>query len=111
MTSVVSVRVDLSREQMERITAFAGEKGLDIGTVIRAVVDAADLDGDADSTLPEAPVLTIPEVARFLRVHRTAVYRWIDEGMIPHRRITPKRVVIPRDAFMKWFDSGVAGGK
>lgn len=108
--TLVSVKVDLTREQLERLTAFAAKNGTDVGSVVRSIIDLADLDGTAPE-LPDVPVLTVPEVAAYMRVNKATVYQWIDEGLIPHRRLTSKRVVIPRDAFMKWFDSGVAGGK
>lgn len=108
--TLVSVKVDLTREQLERLTEFAVKNQIDVGSVVRSIVDLADLDGTAPE-LPDVPVLTVAEVAAYMRVTKAAVYQWIDEGMIPHRRITPKRVVVPRDAFMKWFESGVAGGK
>lgn len=110
--TLVSVKVDLTREQLEKLTTFAGKTGTDVGSVVRAVIDSADLDGTGDTPeLPDAPVLTVKEAAGYMRVSEQAVYRWIDEGLIPNRRITSKRVVIPREAFLKWFESGVAGGQ
>lgn len=32
----------------------------------------------------ETPIMTIEEVAAYLRVHRTSLYRWVKAGAIPY---------------------------
>ena len=113
--TLVSVRIDLTRERLGQLTAFAGQTGSDVGSVVRAIIDSADLDGTGGEDvldvpkIPDAPVLTVAEVARYLRVSPVSVYQWINQGRFPHRRVGSRRL-IPRDEFMKWFKSGVAGG-
>jgi excisionase family DNA binding protein len=56
---------------------------------------------------PEAlpPVLTVDELAAFLRLGRKAVYAGIREGEIPAVRVG-RRVLIYRDAVLEWLRSG-----
>lgn len=61
------------------------------------------------ATLRNSPkaVLTRSEVARILEVDARTVSRAIEEGQIPCLRIG-RRVMIPKDAFLKLFESGAA---
>jgi excisionase family DNA binding protein len=59
----------------------------------------------ADQGLP--PVLTVEEASRFLRVNNKTLYAGVSSGEVPGRRIG-KRVVILRDALLKWMSSGCA---
>lgn len=63
----------------------------------------------APAAPPEAPdapeVLTVAEVARFLRVNRKTVYDAIDRGDLPARRMGRgrRRLVIGRAALLAWL--------
>jgi excisionase family DNA binding protein len=39
-------------------------------------------------------VLTVPEAARMLGLHRSRVYRLIDEGVLAETRVSPHRIGI-----------------
>lgn len=53
----------------------------------------------------EAPlVLTVAEVARALRLGRTATYNAIKEGRIPHI-VMGRRILVPRASLLKMLDA------
>lgn len=51
-----------------------------------------------------ADVLSVDEVARFLRVNRKTLYEAVRAGDVPARRVG-RRVVILRDALIDWLRS------
>lgn len=51
------------------------------------------------------PVLSVAEAASFLGVNTKTVYVAISEGQLPARRIGRRRVVILRDALLRWLAS------
>lgn len=56
----------------------------------------------------EALVLTPAEVRKILRCSRSVVYEGLKRGIIPSLRISPRKIVIPRDTFFRWLSN--AGG-
>lgn len=54
--------------------------------------------------LPE--VLTVAEVARWLKVDAKTVYVAIEDGDFPARRIGRRRLVVLRDALVEWLAKG-----
>ena len=67
---------------------------------------AALLRPPAAAPLPSLPeVLTVAEVARFLRVDRKTVYDTIDRGDLPARRVGRgrRRLVVGRAALLAWL--------
>ena len=58
--------------------------------------------GAAQETYELAPVLSVGEVASFLRLNRKTVYDAVAAKEMPGRRIR-NRVVIPRDALLEWL--------
>lgn len=57
----------------------------------------------------ENEMITIKEVAKYLRLSLPTVYRLVNAGTIPHIKIGC-RYIIPRDAFLSWVESNVPGG-
>jgi excisionase family DNA binding protein len=49
------------------------------------------------------PVMTAPEVARFLGVSPRYIYQLVDEGVIDRLPLGERRVLIPREAVRKLF--------
>ena len=47
-------------------------------------------------------VMTVPEVAEFLKVHRTTIYRMVRKGQIPSFKIG-NNYRFDRDAIEKWM--------
>ena len=47
-------------------------------------------------------VLSVPEVARILRVSRGTAYDYCQRGLIPHKRLAG-RIIIPRARFEAWL--------
>jgi excisionase family DNA binding protein len=50
------------------------------------------------------PVLTVDEVAAFLRLNRKTVFDSIKAGEMPGRKVG-RRVVVCRDALLSWLSS------
>jgi excisionase family DNA binding protein len=51
------------------------------------VVEEAEAMTTTHAPKPPSPVMTIPEVARFLQVHPTTVYRLVRQGKLPAFKI------------------------
>lgn len=49
------------------------------------------------------PVLTVPEVARYLRIGRTMAYELTKHKDFPAVRVG-RAVRVPRDSFLQWLD-------
>ncbi len=47
---------------------------------------------------------TVPEAAPFIRSGPRALYKLIEEGIVPHIKIGGK-IIIPKAAFHRWLDS------
>lgn len=57
-----------------------------------------------DESEPEQETLTVAEVARVLRMHRTSVYDQIKRGTFPVRVLKVGGILrIPKDAFDRYF--------
>ena len=54
-----------------------------------------------------APVLTVVETARLLRIGRNKAYDLVRAGVIPSIRLG-RSIRIPRDALLRWLDAGGA---
>ena len=51
-----------------------------------------------------ATVLSVPDAARLLGVHKNTIYKYIDEGEIPAFRLVPGgRWKIKKDEFEEWL--------
>ncbi len=51
-------------------------------------------------------VLTPEEARQLLRCSRGVIYEGIRRGTIPSRRISPRKIIIPKHAFLRWLDEG-----
>lgn len=58
----------------------------------------------------ENEMITVKEVAKYLRLSLPTVYRLVNAGTIPHVKIGC-RYIIPRTDFLSWVESNVPGGK
>lgn len=54
-------------------------------------------------------MITVREVASYMRVSLPTVYKLLSEGQIPHVKIGV-RYIIPRYAFHEWLDRNTIGG-
>ncbi len=68
-------------------------------------VEANNVVADSATDYGLSPVLSVAEVAAFLGVNAKTVYVAISEGQLPARRIGRRRVVILRDALLRWLAS------
>jgi excisionase family DNA binding protein len=56
---------------------------------------------------PSGPeIMTVDEVAAFLRVNRNTVYEAAHRQRIPHQRIG-RRIIFSRQALLAWLTGGV----
>jgi excisionase family DNA binding protein len=51
-------------------------------------------------------LLTVPEVAEWVRVHPKTVYRWIRQGKLEAIQFGPRTFRIPEDAVSKFIRAG-----
>ena len=58
----------------------------------------------------EALVLTPEEVRQRLKISRSVLYSCLRQGTIPSIRISPRKIIIPKHAFMRWLDEGGSNG-
>lgn len=58
---------------------------------------------------PAGPDLTVQEVARYLRVSKTTVYRYLEERLLPGAWLTEKSWRIPQSAVIAYQQSRTAG--
>ena len=49
-------------------------------------------------------VLTPEEARQILRCSRGVIYEGIRCGTIPSRRISPRKIIIPKHAFLEWLN-------
>lgn len=70
----------------------------------KATFDATQEDARATPANANGDVLTVPEVARLLRIGRNAVYEGCARGEIPHVRVG-RLLRFPRAAIMRWLSS------
>jgi len=50
--------------------------------------------------LPE--ILTVPDIALFLKLSKVMVYKLVEDGRMPHYRIG-RAVRVSRDQFLRWL--------
>lgn len=55
------------------------------------------------------PFLTMLEVGEILRIPRRRLYNEIEEMGIPYKKLSPRRIRVPRDGFLKWLESNKEG--
>jgi len=58
----------------------------------------------------EALVLTPSEVRKILRCSRSVLYAGLKNGSIPSIRISPRKIIIPRAAFLAWLSGAGENG-
>jgi excisionase family DNA binding protein len=52
------------------------------------------------------PMLTVGEVGQILRIPRRRLYDEMESMGIPFIRVSPLRIRIPREAFIRWVEKG-----
>ncbi|MCL6479624.1 MAG: helix-turn-helix domain-containing protein [Peptococcaceae bacterium] len=55
------------------------------------------------------PFLTMLEVGEILRIPRRRLYEEINAMGIPYKKLSPRRIRIPRDGFLKWLEGSKEG--
>ena len=60
--------------------------------------------------MAESDVLTVREVANYLRISLPTAYKLIHSGKLPHVFLGC-RIVIPREALALWLSSHITGGE
>ena len=61
-------------------------------------------------TVPDKMCMSVPEMAKALGISRPTAYTLANRDDFPSIRIG-KRIIIPRDAFVKWLHETVADGR
>lgn len=51
-------------------------------------------------------VLLPDEVRQRLKISRSVLYSALAQGRIPSIRISPRKIIIPKNAFLRWLDAG-----
>ena len=54
----------------------------------------------------ESLVLSPNDVRKLLKCSRSVVYCALAQGRIPSIRISPRKIIIPKHAFMRWLNEG-----
>ena len=54
--------------------------------------------------------MTVKEVAALLRVEKTTIYRWIENGKLNAKKISKKKILIPKQSVLSLLESGKTGG-
>lgn len=54
--------------------------------------------------------MTVKEVAALLRVEKTTIYRWIETGKLNAKKISKKKILIPKQSVLSLLGSGKTGG-
>ena len=54
----------------------------------------------------ETLVLTPNDVRKILKCSRSVIYDSLRRGTIPSIRISPRKIIIPKYAFMRWLNEG-----
>lgn len=54
-------------------------------------------------------MITVPEIAKYLRISPPTAYKLVRSGTIPHVKVG-YRCIIPRDKFMAWVNENAHGG-
>ena len=49
-------------------------------------------------------ILTVPEIAHYLKLSKVMVYKLVEEGRMPHYRIA-RAVRVSRDQFLHWLET------
>lgn len=61
-----------------------------------------------DKEINELPVLlTVPEVAKFLRIGRNAAYKLVYQKNFPILRLGPKKIRIPKEKLIEWVKNNL----
>lgn len=64
----------------------------------------------SDSKMRDLPaMLTVEEVGEILRIPRRRLYDELDEMGIPYKKLSPRRIRIPREGFLKWMEGNKEG--
>lgn len=50
------------------------------------------------------PVMTVADVSKTLGISRVNAYSLVKSKGFPAARVTDRRIVIPREAFLKWLE-------
>lgn len=80
-----------------------GKKGLAKGQVADTETPESRLRLVPGATTSPAvsPLLTVPEVASFLRVKERLIYTWVSQGKIPYRK-AGRFTLFDRDEIVAW---------
>lgn len=54
--------------------------------------------------------MTVKEVAALLRVEKPTIYRWIENGKLNAKKISKKKILIPKQSVLSLLESGKTGG-
>ena len=54
----------------------------------------------------ESLILSPNDVRKLLKCSRSVIYSSLKIGTIPSIRISPRKIIIPRHAFMAWLNGG-----
>lgn len=58
----------------------------------------------------ESEMITVREIAKYLRISMPSAYKLVNSGVIPHVKVGC-RYIIPRYAFQCWLNQSITGGE
>jgi len=53
--------------------------------------------------------MTVKEVAALLRVEKTTIYRWIENGKLNAKKISKKKILVPKQSVLSLLESDKTG--
>ena len=54
-------------------------------------------------------LMTSEEVCEFLKISIETLYKWVENGVIPHYRITGKKILFNKKTICKWLNEKMVG--
>ena len=54
-------------------------------------------------------LMTSDEVSEFLKIEKDTLYKWVEKGVIPHYRITQKKILFNKKHICLWLNEKMVG--
>lgn len=54
-------------------------------------------------------LMTTEDVCDFLKIKIDTIYKWVEKGIIPHYRITGKKILFNRKTICQWLGEKMVG--
>ena len=54
-------------------------------------------------------LMSSDEVSKFLKIEKDTLYKWVEKEIIPHYRITQKKILFNRKTICQWLNEKMVG--